>query len=91
MDAENQSGPVIVRTSDVLGGRPVFRGTRVQAEILFENLANGHTIDELVDSFPTLDPDDLRLALLQACEALKAAAPDVSVLEWRERRLADVS
>lgn len=34
---------VVVRNADVLGGHPVFRGTRVQAEILFENLAEGYS------------------------------------------------
>lgn len=90
MDAETLRDPVIVRDPDVLGGRPVFRGTRVQAEILFENLANGHSIEELVESFPTLSADELRLALLQACEALKANAPDVTASETQERRLAGV-
>ena len=36
---------VIVRDPDILGGRPVFRGTRVPVEVLFENLADGLSID----------------------------------------------
>jgi uncharacterized protein (DUF433 family) len=67
---------VVVRNADVLGGRPVFRGTRVQAEILFENLAEGYSLDEIIENFPTLDRAELRLALTQACELLKRAAPE---------------
>jgi uncharacterized protein (DUF433 family) len=70
--------PVIVRHASILGGRPAFRGTRVQAEILFENLAEGYSIDDILAEFPTLDRDDVREALLQACEAMKQAAPDVT-------------
>lgn len=69
------SDPVVVRRKGVLGGRPIFRGTRVQVETLFENLADGHSLDEIVENFPTLDRSDLRAALIQACEALKEAAP----------------
>jgi uncharacterized protein (DUF433 family) len=67
--------PVVVRTEGVLGGRPIFRGTRVQVETLFENLADGHSLDEIIENFPTLDRSDLRSPLIQACEALKESAP----------------
>ncbi|TXM93886.1 DUF433 domain-containing protein [Methylobacterium sp. WL116] len=70
--------PVVVRNSRILGGRPIFRGTRVQVEMLFENLAEGYSVDEIIESFPTLDKDDLRAVLLQACEALKRSAPDIT-------------
>jgi uncharacterized protein (DUF433 family) len=68
---------VIVRTEGVLGGRPVFRGTRVQAETLFENLADGYSIDEIIENFPTLDRSELQAALMQACEKLMNDAPQV--------------
>ncbi len=73
--------PVVVRHERILGGRPVFRGTRVQVELLFENLAEGYSLDEIVENFPTLDRADLRAALAQACEALKRNAPDVTELK----------
>jgi uncharacterized protein (DUF433 family) len=72
------NNPVIVKHGRILGGRPIFRGTRVQAEILFENLADGYSIDEIAAEFPTLDRNDLRTALLQACELIKEAAPDIT-------------
>jgi uncharacterized protein (DUF433 family) len=69
--------PVIVRQEGILGGRPTFRGTRVQVEILFENLAEGYDIDEIIQDFPTLDRDEVRLALAQACDLIMTAAPVV--------------
>jgi len=74
----DDNAPVVIRDRGVLGGRPTFRGTRVQAEILFENLANGYSIDEIIYNFPTLDRGDVQAALLQACEALKLNAPDIN-------------
>jgi uncharacterized protein (DUF433 family) len=84
MSDSASSDPVIVRQSGVLGGRPTFRGTRVQAEILFENLADGYSIDEIIEDFPTLDRDEVRLALTQACDALMRAAPEVVPTPARE-------
>ena len=44
---------------EVLGGRRVFRGTRAPVEILFENLAEGMSIDEILDQYESLDRDDV--------------------------------
>ena len=73
----NGEDAVVVRQDGVLGGRPTFRGTRVQAEILFENLADGYSIDEIADDFPTLDRDDLRSAILEAGRLIIERAPQV--------------
>lgn len=70
--------PAVVRGGRVLGGAPVFRGTRVPVDVLFDNLADGYSVDEILEEFPTLDREQLKRALSQACEALKTAAPDLS-------------
>lgn len=48
----------------ILGGRPVFSGTRVPIETLFDYLADGLTIDYFLESFPSV-PRDLALAVLR--------------------------
>jgi len=68
---------VVVRNPAILGGRPTFRGTRVQAEILFENLAAGYALDEILENFPTLDRNDLIEAIRQAGEMVMQAAPEI--------------
>ena len=50
---------VIVRDPSILGGRPVFRGARVPVEVLFENLEDGLSIEEIVESYPSLSRNDL--------------------------------
>ena len=64
---------VIDRDPDILGGRPVFRGTRVPIEVLFENLKDGLTLGEIVESHPSLSKADLIACLEEACATLKAA------------------
>ena len=65
---------VIVRNPDILGGRPVFRGTRVPVEVLFENLEDGLSIDEIIESYPSLCREDVIACLEEANVKLKAAA-----------------
>ena len=51
---------------EILGGTPVFTGTRVPIAVLFENLADGLTLDEILDSYPTLPRENALEALRQA-------------------------
>ena len=63
MEHGSHRGPtledLITSHPEVMGGRRVFRGTRVPVEVLFENLADGLSIDEILDAYETLDRDDV--------------------------------
>ena len=50
---------LITSQPDVMGGRRVFRGTRVPVEVLFENLADGMSLDDILHEYETLDRDDI--------------------------------
>jgi len=39
---------------EIQGGEPVFKGTRVPTESLFDHLEEGISIDEFLDDFPTV-------------------------------------
>ena len=60
---------------EVMGGRLVFRGTRIPVEVLFDNLADGMSLDEILDAYPTLNRDDAVAAIELACESVKAPHP----------------
>lgn len=45
---------IISRDQDVLGGTPVFSGTRVPVRILLEHLEAGARIDEFLDDYPSV-------------------------------------
>jgi uncharacterized protein (DUF433 family) len=59
---------VIARDPEVLGGTPVFRGTRVPFQALLDYLEGGQTLDEFLDDFPTVS----REAAVHALEHAKA-------------------
>jgi uncharacterized protein (DUF433 family) len=55
---------------EVMGGRTVFAGTRVPVEVLFENLADELTVDEIIASYPTLRKEDIPSVLAETCRRL---------------------
>ena len=57
---------LIDRNPDILGGTPVFAGTRVPVRILMEHLEAGDRIDEFLKDYPTVSRD-------QAVELLERA------------------
>jgi uncharacterized protein (DUF433 family) len=57
------SNEIIVRDQDILGGTPVFRGTRVPFQALLEYLEGGQALDEFPDDFPTVTRDGAVAAL----------------------------
>jgi uncharacterized protein (DUF433 family) len=44
----------IVKDPDILGGEPVFRGTRVPFKILIEYLEGGDTLDQFLEQYPSV-------------------------------------
>lgn len=50
---------VIVKDPEILGGMPVFRGTRVPMKNLIDYLATGETIDTFLEDFPTVTRDQV--------------------------------
>jgi uncharacterized protein (DUF433 family) len=57
---------IIARDPDVLGGTPVFRGTRVPFQTLLDYLEGGQTLAEFLDDFPTVTREAAISALEQA-------------------------
>ncbi|MGH9441793.1 MAG: DUF433 domain-containing protein [Thermoanaerobaculia bacterium] len=65
---------VVVSSPDVLGGVPVFRGTRVPVKNLIDYLEAGETLDQFLDGFPTVSREQAVAALEIARESLAAGA-----------------
>lgn len=47
-------GDLITVDPDILGGTPVFKGTRVPVKTLFEYLEDNHTLEEFLECFPSV-------------------------------------
>ena len=65
---------VVHSDPDILGGTPVFVGTRVPLRNLIDYLERGHDLDEFLDHCPTVSRDQTVAALEAAHEMLTARA-----------------
>ncbi len=54
----------------VMQGKPVIRNTRIPVELLLRKLAEGATIEQLLDAYPRLVEDDVRACLAYAADAI---------------------
>jgi len=61
---------IIVKDPDILGGTPVFRGTRVPLQALFDSIESGETLEEFLEGFPSVSRETAVAALEQARELL---------------------
>jgi uncharacterized protein (DUF433 family) len=67
-----QRNEAITRDPEVLGGIPVFRGTRVPFKNLLDYLEGGHTLDEFLEEFPSVTRQAAIAALEHAKELVIA-------------------
>jgi uncharacterized protein (DUF433 family) len=65
---------VVHSDPDILGGIPVFVGTRVPVQNLFDYLEAGDRIDDFIDDFPSVTREQAIAALASARSALVDSA-----------------
>ena len=58
----------IMADREILGGEPVFRGTRVPVASLFEHLESGCSLDEFLECFPSVSREAAVAVLMGAQE-----------------------
>ncbi|MBX9691449.1 MAG: DUF433 domain-containing protein [Cyanobacteria bacterium] len=56
----------ITADPQVMGGRPCIRGLRVTVSMIVGLVAGGHSTEEIISTYPYLEKDDVRQALLYA-------------------------
>jgi uncharacterized protein (DUF433 family) len=61
---------IIIKDPAILGGTPVFRGTRVPVQTMFDYLEGGETLEEFLAGFPTVSREMAVAALEEARELL---------------------
>ncbi len=69
---------LIDRNPDILGGTPVFAGTRVPVRILMEHLEAGDRLDEFLEDYPTVSRRQAIEVLERATEMLVTGADEAA-------------
>ena len=68
------SNDLITVDPEILGGAPVFKGTRVPVKTLFEYLENDYSVEEFLDCFPSVSRDLVNQVLERSEQALLSPA-----------------
>ena len=68
------SAPVIQSDPEILGGTPVFAGTRVPLQTLFDYLEAGDSLDKFLDEFPSVSREQAIAVLELAREGVVGGA-----------------
>ena len=68
------SSDLITTDPEILGGTPVFKGTRVPVKTLFEYLEDNYTLEEFLDCFPSVTREMARRLLERSELALRSPA-----------------
>ena len=53
-DIHTAAAGLVVSDPNILGGKPVFRGTRLPVQSLFDYLADGLSLDYFIETFPSV-------------------------------------
>ncbi len=56
---------------DLHHGEPCIRGTRIPVTIIIGSLADGMAVDEIVEAYPQLKPEDIQASLAYASEIMR--------------------
>jgi uncharacterized protein (DUF433 family) len=70
----NKSGGVMDRITanrEILGGKPIIKGTRISVEFILELLASGVAEKEILQDYSHLTTDDIRACLEYAAHSMK--------------------
>jgi uncharacterized protein (DUF433 family) len=64
----------VVKDPEILGGLPVFAGTRVPLKTLFDSLIAGDSIEEFLEDFPTVSLSQVKAVLAEAEQVIEMQA-----------------
>lgn len=67
---------------NVMGGKACVRGMRVTVSLIVNLVADGMTIEEIIEAYPYLEPDDVRQALRFAAWLTEETVHPVELASW---------
>lgn len=62
--------PLIERNPQIMLGKPVIKGTRITVELLMRKLADGFTVDDILEMYPHLSLEQVQAAFAYAADKI---------------------
>ncbi len=72
IDIHTAADGLVVSDPNILGGTPVFRGTRLPVSALFDYLADGLSLDYFLETFPSVTRQDAAAVLRHGFHRIKS-------------------
>lgn len=67
----------ITVNSEVHHGKPCIKGTQVMVSVILDNLAAGQAVEEIITSYPPLNPDDVQATIAYAADLARERIVDM--------------
>jgi uncharacterized protein (DUF433 family) len=71
---------IIVSDPEILGGKPIVKGTRIPVEFVFELLGLNYSVEYILDQFPSLTRD----TLMQLIQIGQQAQKHLCQVDWHK-------
>jgi uncharacterized protein (DUF433 family) len=63
------------RSAQVCNGHTVIKGTRVPVQVILDSLAEGSSVDEILESYPSLNASNIHAVIAFAADAAREDEP----------------
>lgn len=74
----------IVTNPKILAGKPTIEGTRISVSLILNLLAHEQTIEDIIEDYPHLTPDDIKAAIEYAEKKVDKTRPEGRVAVLHE-------
>ncbi len=75
---------IVTSDPEIMGGTPVFRGTRIPVDLIADMLAQGASAEEILEGYPTLDKE--RIAMAPQCTRAFPVKRTTSRTPWSGKK-----
>ena len=66
----DDTSALITSDPEILGGKPVIAGARISVQLILEKLRDGWSIQDLLDDYPHLTPEQIIAAIAYAASVM---------------------
>ncbi|NVM30148.1 MAG: DUF433 domain-containing protein [Candidatus Helarchaeota archaeon] len=80
-------GEIIEVNPEILGGKPVIKGTRIPVNLIFELISLNYSIDQIIEEYPTLSREII-LNILEIGKDIQKNLKDISLKQYLDKELA---
>lgn len=77
---------IIESNPEILGGKPIIKGTRIPVDLIFELISLNYSIEAIIEEYPTLNKG-LILKLIQLGRDIQKNLSDINLEQYLEKEI----